>query len=75
MPLGVFIEQTMHRKAVFVGGVLQLFFGILGRRYDNPYFLDQINAEHFIRPVEVERYRDQVNVPEEYPRDAFGAYF
>ena len=75
MPLGVFIEQTMRRKAVFVGGVLQLFFGIFGRRYMNQYFLDQINAEHFIRPIEADRYRAQVNVAENYPRDAFGAYF
>ncbi len=75
MALGVFIEQTMRRKAVFVGGVLQLFFGLMGRRYMNPYFLDQINAEAFIRPVEADRYREQVNVAEEYPRDAFGAYF
>ncbi len=75
MPLGVFIEQTMRRKAVFVGGVLQLFFGLLGRRYMNPYFLGQINAEHFIRPMEADRYRAQVDVAEDYPRDAFGAYF
>jgi hypothetical protein len=75
MPLGVFIEQTMRRKAVFVGGVLQLFFGLLGRRYMNPYFLDQINAEYFIRPLESDNYRVQVDVPEGYPRDAFGAYF
>jgi len=75
MPLGVFIEQTMRRKAIFVGGVLQLFFGILGRRYMNPYFLNQINPEQFIRPMEAERYAAQVNVAEGYPRDAFGAYF
>jgi hypothetical protein len=75
MPLGVFIEQTMRRKSVFVGGVLQLFFGLLGRRYLNPYFLDQINAEYFIRPLEAANYRSQVNVAEGYPRDAFGAYF
>ena len=75
MPLGVFIEQAMRRKAVFVGGVLQLFFGILGRRYMNPYFLNQINADHFIRPIEADRYQAQIVVDDNYPRDAFGAYF
>ena len=75
MPLGIFIEQSMRRKAVFVGGALQLFFGILGRRYMNSYFLDQINSEYFIRPLEAGRYRSQVNVAGDYPRDAFGAYF
>lgn len=75
MPLGVFIQEELRRKAVYVGGVLQLFFGILGRRYLDPFFLDQINAEVFIRPIESDSYREQVADNESGPREAFGAYF
>jgi hypothetical protein len=75
MPLGVHIERTLLRKAVYVGGVLQLFFGIMGRRYDNPFFLDQINAENFIYPLERERYLKFITIHEKAAKEAFGAYF
>ena len=75
MPLGVHIQRVLGRKAVYVGGILQLYFGVLGRRYENPWFLDQINRENFIYPVERERYMKFVNVGENTAREAFGAYF
>jgi hypothetical protein len=75
MPLGCFIEQELKRKAVYVGGVLQLYFGVVGRRYDNPFFLDQINREKFIHPLERDRYLLQIPVSETAKREAFGAYF
>jgi hypothetical protein len=75
VPLGLFIEQELGRQAIYVGGVLQLFFGIMGRRYDNPFFLDQINPDKFILPVERSKYLGHVTVAHDTPRDAFGAYF
>jgi hypothetical protein len=75
VPLGLFIEQELRRQAIYVGGVLQLFFGIMGRRYDNPFFLDQINPDKFIFPVERAKYLGHVTVKHDTPRDAFGAYF
>ena len=75
MPLGVFIEKELNRKAVYVGGVLQLFFGIMGRRYENPWFTQQINPENFIYPVERERYLKDIVISEAMAREAFGAYF
>lgn len=75
MPLGVHIEKILQRKAVYLGGVLQLFFGIMGRRYDNPWFVDQINLENFIYPLERERYLRFMSIGDGTAREAFGAYF
>jgi hypothetical protein len=75
MPLGLFIEKSLKRKAIYVGGVLQLFFGIMGRRYENQWFQEQINPEKFIYPVERERYLRNMIIPESMAREAFGAYF
>lgn len=75
MPLGLHIRDTMQRKAIYVGGCLQLFFGITGRRYDNPFFLNQMNADAFILPLERERFLRHVPVQPGSARDAFGAYF
>jgi hypothetical protein len=74
MPLGVHIERNLRRKAVYVGGVLQLFFGIAGRRYGK-FFLDQINSENFIFPLERERFLKVISIHEKTPKEAFGAYF
>ena len=75
VPLGLFIERGLKRQAIYVGGVLQLFFGIMGRRYDNPFFLAQINPDKFILPIERSRYLTHVSVTEGTAREAFGAYF
>ncbi len=75
MPLGLFIRDVMRRKAIYVGGCLQLYFGIMGRRYNNPFFIDQINTSAFILPVERERFLAHVKINPETAREAFGAYF
>ncbi len=75
MPLGLHIRDLMGRKAIYVGGCLQLYFGIMGRRYDNPWFVDQINPAAFILPVERDRYLSHVHVTPATAREAFGAYF
>lgn len=75
MPLGLHIRDVMQRKAIYVGGCLQLFFGITGRRYDNPFFIDQMNTDAFILPLERERFLRHVPVQPGSARDAFGAYF
>jgi len=75
MPLGEHIAQNMGKKAVYVGGLLQLMFGVTGRRYDKPFFADQCNLDSFIRPVEAEGYLRHVDIPPDMVREAFGAYF
>jgi hypothetical protein len=75
MPLGVFIRDVMKKKAVYVGGVLQLFFGIMGRRYCDPFFSQQINESMFIFPLERNQYSPYMAVATDAPKEAFGAYF
>jgi hypothetical protein len=75
MPLGVHIERVLRRKAIYIGGILQLYFGVMGRRYENAWFVDQINMDSFIYPLERERYMKFVNVHDGMAKEAFGAYF
>lgn len=36
-PLGAWIARTLNKKSVYLGGVLNVFFNIYGRRYDNDF--------------------------------------
>ncbi len=74
-PLGVHIAETMGRKAVYVGGVLQLLFGVIGRRYRNPYFLQHLNADALIEPVERAKYLPYAHIDEGTAAEGFAAYF
>lgn len=75
VPLGLHIRDIMQRKAIYVGGCLQLYFGVMGRRYDDPFFRDQINVEAFIHPIERERFLPYVTIDSGTSHEAFGAYF
>lgn len=75
MPLGLHIRDTLQKQAIYVGGVLQLYFGVMGRRYDNIFFTDQMNVEKFIYPLESSDYMQHVNLPQGAAKEAFGAYF
>jgi hypothetical protein len=75
MPIGRHIHETMGKQAIYVGGVLQLMFGVMGRRYENPFFRDQIDESVFIRPVEAATYLDHVTITPQTAHEAFGAYF
>ena len=53
LPLCNFIYQNMNKSAIYVGGGLQLLFGVMGKRWDNNPFWLKIIQEHqpkFIRP-------------------------
>ena len=55
MSLGAFIKRDMGRKAVHLGGVTQVLFGIKGGRYDpNPYY-NRLYNEFWVRPNDSER--------------------
>lgn len=75
MPLGRFIGDQMRRKAIYVGGVLQLLFGIMGRRYEDPFFLSQINRASFIYPLEREALLRHVDIKPDTAREGLAAYF
>jgi hypothetical protein len=75
IPLGSFISETMRKTAIYVGGVLQLYFGITGRRYRNIFFTNQMNEKAFIEPQEGARFLQHVQIDANTAHEAFGAYF
>lgn len=52
MPLGAFIKENLRKQAVHVGGMLQLLFGIKGRRWDVREDYKALYNEHWVRPSE-----------------------
>lgn len=51
--LGYFIRKEMNRSAIYVGGGIQLYFGVMGRRWlTNPYIMEFVhrNSESWIVP-------------------------
>jgi hypothetical protein len=75
MPLGLHARDALGRQAIYVGGILQLYFGIMGRRYENPFFLDALDPAAFILPVERQAFFRHISLRADSPTEAFGAYF
>lgn len=50
-PLGACIK-SMGKGAIYIGGVLQLFFGLLGRRYSRQPYYQKFFNEFWISPLE-----------------------
>lgn len=75
MPLGAFIRNWMGKKAIYVGSFLQVFFGVIGRRWHNSYFLPQINIDQFVTPLEASRYLPSGGVEAGEQTEGWGAYF
>jgi hypothetical protein len=49
------IYTNLNRSAIYVGGALQLFFGVIGKRwFDNKEIVSLVN-DHWIRPAQEER--------------------
>jgi hypothetical protein len=54
MPLCAYIKR-LGKKAIYMGGSLQLLFGIKGKRWENSKEHAQIINEHFVKPSEYEK--------------------
>ena len=57
-PFGVPLLSTikeMGKQGIYVGGVLQLYFGIRGNRWDTWYHYDDLYNEYWVRPGEDNR--------------------
>jgi len=53
LPLCDFIKSDLNKSAIYIGGGLQLLFGVMGRRWENNDFWKKIIAENgcnFIKP-------------------------
>jgi hypothetical protein len=67
-------RDVLRRRAIYVGGILQLFFGVIGRRYQGPFYLNSINADAFIQPLERDNFLRHVAIDSKTAKEAFGAY-
>jgi len=57
IPICGFIFEELERSAIYVGGALQIFFGILGGRWEieEKEILDRYKNEYWIRPGREEK--------------------
>ena len=72
LPLGAHIK-SMGKKAIYMGAILQVCFGVMGSRWiDQEYYLT--NKDEFIFPLET---NDQVieGKKHHYQREGFNGYF
>ena len=62
MPLCGFIKNNLGKGAIYVGGCLQLFFGIKGRRWDTAVSVTNHYNEYWVRASEEEKpkFGDQI---------------
>jgi hypothetical protein len=54
LPLASYIKQ-MGKQAIYMGGSLQLMFGIMGKRWENQEYVTKHVNEYWVRPSEKER--------------------
>jgi len=58
VPLCNFIRTQLNKSSIYIGGGLQLMFGIMGKRWENNDFWNKIKNEYspnFIKPSEDEQ--------------------
>jgi hypothetical protein len=49
MYIGDFIHTSMKKNTIYIGGVLNVFFNIYGKRYDTIFYNNIINLEYQIK--------------------------
>ncbi len=60
-PLASFIKD-IGKKSIHLGGATQILFGIKGKRWELEYDMAEIFNENWIRPLDVEKPRNFLNV-------------
>ena len=60
-PLAAMLKKS-GKTAIHLGGATQLFFGIRGKRWDNLPKVSKLYNEHWVRPLEEERPRNNERV-------------
>lgn len=61
LPLCDFIKSTLNKSAIYIGGGMQLFFGVMGARWEANEMWKKIiadNGTEFIRPSENEQIKN-----------------
>lgn len=55
MLIADFINQELHKSVIYIGGALQLFFGVIGKRwFTNPQIMSLVNDD-WIRPTKEDK--------------------
>ena len=62
LPLVSFIKNEMNRSAIYIGGGLQILFGIKGQRWDTHDVISKLYNENWIRPKETEKLNEYKNI-------------
>ncbi len=55
VPLVSHIRHNMQKTAIYIGGSLQILFGIKGKRWDSHEEISQMYNDYWIRPNELEK--------------------
>jgi hypothetical protein len=55
LPLVNYIKNARNRSAIYMGGALQILFGIKGLRWDNMPEINKFYNEFWVRPLEEEK--------------------
>lgn len=61
IPLQSYIK-SMGKQSVYVGGGLQILFGIKGKRWDSHPIISGLYNEHWVRPGETEKFKNYQSV-------------
>lgn len=64
LPLVNYIKNTRHRSAIYMGGSLQLLFGIKGKRWDTIPEFQKLYNEYWVRPMDQEKIRGYEKIEE-----------
>lgn len=65
LPLSNYIKTKLNKSAIYIGGGLQLLFGVMGKRWENnPFWKKIIKDNHckFIRPSKEERCKNSETI-------------
>ena len=65
LPLCEFIKSKMNKSAIYIGGGLQLLFGVMGKRWESREEWQKIITENnskFIRPSNEEIMKNNTNI-------------
>lgn len=68
LPLVNFIKNEMNKSAIYIGGGLQILFGIKGSRWENHNIISNLYNEYWVYPLESE-------TPQKYKMVEGGCYW
>lgn len=64
--------QKRNKSHIVLGGMLQMYFGVYGGRYETPFFRQWIN-DSWIKPLASDKLWNEIEIS--YISDGVGAYF